>query len=96
MPVPDEDADEDNPYLREPPTDFAPVEDLGGRSRATGRTAPEAIREHDRRYYVESEPLIADRTYDAPFQTARPSRRNSISLIPTAPPGASAASRWRR
>jgi len=72
MPVPDEDADEDNPYLREPPTDFAPVEDLSEvEAERQVELLREAIREHDRRYYVESEPLIADRTYDALFSRLR-------------------------
>ncbi|MFB6303952.1 MAG: NAD-dependent DNA ligase LigA, partial [Haloferacaceae archaeon] len=57
-----------NPYLRDPPTDFAPVEDLS-REAAKRQAARlrEAIREHDYRYYVEADPLIADRTYDALF-----------------------------
>ncbi|SEQ70854.1 NAD-dependent DNA ligase LigA [Natrinema salaciae] len=72
MPVADENADEDNPYLRDPPTDFEPVEEL---SEAEAERRVEqlraAIREHDRRYYVESEPVIADRTYDALFARLR-------------------------
>ncbi len=59
-------ADEaENPYLRDPETTFEPVAALT-REEATEQVAllREAIREHDRRYYVESEPLIADRTYD--------------------------------
>jgi DNA ligase (NAD+) len=57
-----------NPYLRDPPTDFTPAEDL------TDEEAEEqidllraAIREHDYRYYVENDPVIGDRTYDALF-----------------------------
>jgi DNA ligase (NAD+) len=72
MPVADEDADEDNPYLRDPPTDFEPVAEL---SEAEAERQVEqvraAVREHDRRYYVESEPVIADRTYDALFARLR-------------------------
>ncbi|WP_222915941.1 NAD-dependent DNA ligase LigA [Natrinema sp. SYSU A 869] len=72
MPVADEDADEDNPYLRTPPTDFAPVEELSeAEAERQVELLREAIREHDRRYYVESEPLIADRTYDALFARLR-------------------------
>ncbi|WP_226039696.1 NAD-dependent DNA ligase LigA [Natrinema sp. DC36] len=66
------DEDEENPYLREPPTDFTPVEDLSeDEAREQVELLREAIREHDRRYYVESEPLIADRTYDALFARLR-------------------------
>ncbi|WP_049929023.1 NAD-dependent DNA ligase LigA [Halopiger goleimassiliensis] len=62
-----EDADE-NPYLREPPTDFQPVEELSAEdAREQVELLREAIREHDRRYYVENDPIIADRTYDALF-----------------------------
>ncbi|MFW6317482.1 MAG: NAD-dependent DNA ligase LigA [Halorubrum sp.] len=65
-------ADEENPYLRDPPTDFEPVEDLdeeAAREQAT--QLREAIREHDRRYYVENDPIVADRTYDALFSRLR-------------------------
>ncbi|ELY78584.1 NAD-dependent DNA ligase LigA [Natrinema pallidum] len=70
MPVVDE--NEENPYLRDPPTDFGPVEALSETAaREQVERLREAIREHDRRYYVESEPLIADRTYDALFGRLR-------------------------
>ncbi|WP_254861486.1 NAD-dependent DNA ligase LigA [Halovivax gelatinilyticus] len=61
-------ADEDNPYLRDPPTEFRPVDDLSA-DEAERQVAllREAIREHDRRYYVENDPIIADRTYDSLF-----------------------------
>ncbi|WP_339105534.1 NAD-dependent DNA ligase LigA [Haloterrigena salinisoli] len=66
------DEDEKNPYLRDPPTDFAPVEELSeDEAREQVELLRDAIREHDRRYYVESEPLIADRTYDALFARLR-------------------------
>lgn len=72
MSAADENADEDNPYLRNPPTDFAPVADLSeDEAERQVELLREAIREHDRRYYVESEPLIADRTYDALFSRLR-------------------------
>jgi len=68
MPAADENADAGNPYLRDPPTDFAPIEELSEtEAEQQVELLREAIREHDRRYYVESEPLIADRTYDALF-----------------------------
>ncbi len=64
MPVADE--DEENPYLREPPTEFTPVTDLEADAAAEQAVAlRDAIREHDRRYYVENDPIIADRAYDA-------------------------------
>ncbi|APW99992.1 DNA ligase (NAD(+)) LigA [Halobiforma lacisalsi AJ5] len=71
MPVVDENA-EDNPYLRDPPTDFEPVEGLSPEeAREQVELLREAVREHDRRYYVENDPIIADRTYDALFSRLR-------------------------
>ncbi|MCL7416430.1 MAG: NAD-dependent DNA ligase LigA [Halalkalicoccus sp.] len=62
------DSDE-NPYLREPPTDLTPVDELDEEeAEREARRLREAIRHHDRRYYVENDPEIADRTYDALFQ----------------------------
>jgi DNA ligase (NAD+) len=58
----------DNPYLQNPPTEFEPVEEIDAETaREQARQLRDAIREHDRRYYVEGDPLIADRTYDALF-----------------------------
>ncbi len=70
MPVADE--DEENPYLRNPPTDFDPIETLSESEaeRQVDRLRA-AVREHDRRYYVESDPVIADRAYDALFSRLR-------------------------
>ncbi|RDI71860.1 NAD-dependent DNA ligase LigA [Halopelagius longus] len=61
-------ADADNPYLVEPDTDFEPVEELS-REEAERQVSllRDAVREHDYRYYVEADPLVADRTYDALF-----------------------------
>jgi DNA ligase (NAD+) len=57
-----------NPYLRDPPTDFTPVDDLSDEeAREQVDLLREAIREHDYRYYVENDPVIGDRTYDALF-----------------------------
>ncbi|QCJ46800.1 NAD-dependent DNA ligase LigA [Haloprofundus sp. MHR1] len=57
-----------NPYLRDPSTEFEPVEDLSEDEAETqAEQLREAIREHDHRYYVENDPIIADRTYDALF-----------------------------
>jgi DNA ligase (NAD+) len=59
---------EANPYFEEPSTEFEPIEELSedeaGEQAALLR---DAIREHDRLYYVEHDPIIADRTYDALF-----------------------------
>jgi DNA ligase (NAD+) len=68
MPLADEDASDGNPYLRNPPTEFEPIDDLSASDaeRQVERLR-EAVREHDRRYYVENDPIVADRTYDALF-----------------------------
>jgi len=61
-------ADPDNPYLTEPDTEFAPVEELDADDAAAEvDLLRAALREHDHRYYARSDPLIADRTYDALF-----------------------------
>ncbi|MFB6113776.1 MAG: NAD-dependent DNA ligase LigA [Halodesulfurarchaeum sp.] len=58
----------DNPYVSDPDTDFSPVEELS-RESAIEQTEElrDAIRYHDHRYYVENDPVIADRTYDELF-----------------------------
>jgi len=57
-----------NPYLRDPDTDFAPVNTLdAATAREQAAQLRDAIRYHDYRYYVENDPVIADRTYDALF-----------------------------
>ncbi|GKZ15176.1 NAD-dependent DNA ligase LigA [Haladaptatus sp. T7] len=60
-------ADE-NPYVEEPDTDFEPVAEMdeAGASEQA-ELLREAIRHHDYRYYVENDPRIGDRTYDALF-----------------------------
>ncbi|MFW5903222.1 MAG: DNA ligase LigA-related protein, partial [Halolamina sp.] len=62
----------DNPYVRDPDTDFTPVSDLT-EDDATEQAATlrEAIRYHDYRYYVENDPVVADRTYDRLFERLR-------------------------
>jgi DNA ligase (NAD+) len=58
----------DNPYVRDPDTSFAPVDDLdAATAREQVRRLREAIEYHDYRYYVANDPAIADRTYDALF-----------------------------
>ncbi|WP_276258260.1 NAD-dependent DNA ligase LigA [Haloglomus litoreum] len=62
-------AADDNPYLREPPTVFEPVGELGAETaREQAEHLREAIRFHDQRYYVEADPVIDDRTYDDLFE----------------------------
>ena len=61
-------ADADNPYLRDPPRAFEPVDSLSpAEAERQVEQLRAAIREHDYRYYVESDPLIADRVYDQLF-----------------------------
>jgi DNA ligase (NAD+) len=63
-----EQAPADNPYVWDPSTDFEPVEDLDeATARAQAERLREAVRYHDYRYYVQADPVIADRTYDALF-----------------------------
>jgi len=58
----------ENPYVESPSTDFAPVQELDAEeAREQAEQLREAIRYHDYRYYVENDPVIADRTYDVLF-----------------------------
>lgn len=62
------DSDTDNPYLTDPDTDFAPVEELNEEeAHEQVERLRAAIRHHDYRYYVENDPTTPDRTYDALF-----------------------------
>ncbi|WP_336337490.1 NAD-dependent DNA ligase LigA [Haloarcula brevis] len=57
-----------NPYVSDPSTDFDPVEDIDeATAREQAEALREAIRHHDHRYYVENDPAIGDRAYDALF-----------------------------
>lgn len=59
---------EENPYVSDPTVAFDPVDELSPETaRSQAASLREAIRYHDYRYYVEGEPVIADRTYDALF-----------------------------
>ena len=61
-------APENNPYVDDPDTDFAPVAELTPEeAREQAEQLREALRYHDYRYYVAADPVIADRTYDALF-----------------------------
>ncbi|PSP52021.1 DNA ligase (NAD(+)) LigA, partial [Halobacteriales archaeon QH_3_68_24] len=65
-------APADNPYVADPPTDFAPVEELDAdEAREQTERLREAVRYHDHRYYVENDPVVGDRTYDALFTRLR-------------------------
>ncbi len=62
----------DNPYVHDPPTEFAPVDALSEReAREQAERLRAAVRYHDRRYYVAADPVIADRTYDQLFDRLR-------------------------
>ncbi|WP_277542642.1 NAD-dependent DNA ligase LigA [Haloarcula laminariae] len=63
---------QDNPYVSEPETDFSPVDDLtDDEAHEQATELREAIRYHDYRYYVEANPAIGDRAYDALFSRLR-------------------------
>jgi len=58
----------ENPYVEDPPTEFEPVGELSADAAAEqAELLREAIRFHDHRYYVENDPVIGDRAYDALF-----------------------------
>ena len=67
--VPPADAGEaETPFHADPDTEFANVTDLSeGDATEQVESLREAIRYHDRLYYVDNQPEIADRTYDALF-----------------------------
>jgi DNA ligase (NAD+) len=76
----------DNPYLRDPPTAFTPVDEFPREeAEAQARLLREAINEHDRRYYVEADPLIADRSYDALFERLRRLEETFDLVAPDSP-----------
>ncbi|WP_123619989.1 NAD-dependent DNA ligase LigA [Halorubrum sp. CSM-61] len=59
---------DENPYVESPPTDFEPVAELSENEAAEQASLLRAaVREHDYRYYVRADPLIADETYDRLF-----------------------------
>jgi len=62
------DAPDDNPYVREPPRSFDPVDDLDPETaKRQVERLRDAIRYHDHRYYQRADPAISDRAYDALF-----------------------------
>ena len=57
-----------NPYISDPRTEFANTEDIDVETaREQADQLCEALRYHDYRYYVENDPVIGDRAYDALF-----------------------------
>ncbi len=57
-----------NPYVWSPNTDFDEITDIDFETaKEQAKLLQEAVREHDRRYYIEGDPIIADRTYDKLF-----------------------------
>jgi DNA ligase (NAD+) len=63
-----EEAPADNPYVTDPDAEFDPAATLTeAEAREQAADLREAIRYHDYRYYVEADPVIGDRTYDALF-----------------------------
>ena len=59
---------DENPYVEAPPIDFEPAESLSAEAAAEqAALLRDAIREHDHRYYVRADPLVADETYDRLF-----------------------------
>lgn len=55
----------DNPYLWNPDTNFDEIKSLTqSKAEKQIRLLTEALQEHNRRYYVENNPIIPDRTYD--------------------------------
>jgi DNA ligase (NAD+) len=65
-------GDDGNPYLRDPPTEFRPVEELSPEAaREQADLLRAAVREHDHRYYVEADPVVSDAAYDALFDRLR-------------------------
>ena len=59
---------QDNHYVRDPPLEFEPVEELDRRAaRQQVGLLREAVRYHDHRYYQDADPVVSDRTYDRLF-----------------------------
>jgi DNA ligase (NAD+) len=62
------DVSDDNPYIRDPPRSFDPIDDLDPDAvKRQVEHLREAIRYHDRQYYERADPVISDRAYDALF-----------------------------
>ncbi|WP_336035743.1 NAD-dependent DNA ligase LigA [Halobacterium yunchengense] len=67
-----DDAPEDNPYVRDPHTDFAPLGDVTEEAAETeAELLREAVRYHDYRYYVRNDPVVSDAAYDRLFERLR-------------------------
>jgi len=59
---------EGNPFVDDPPTEFESLDTIDEQTaREQAEKLREAIRFHDRKYYIEADPVIGDRQYDALF-----------------------------
>ncbi|MFP4662427.1 MAG: NAD-dependent DNA ligase LigA [Halanaerobiales bacterium] len=59
---------DDNPYKKDPPTDFKKIDDLSKEEAAEQvEKLRDAIDFHDYKYYVENDPVISDAAYDKLF-----------------------------
>ncbi len=62
------DEPQGNPYVRDPPFEFTPLEELDEpEAIEEAELLREAIRYHDHRYYQRADPAISDRAYDRLF-----------------------------
>ncbi|MEF8777914.1 MAG: NAD-dependent DNA ligase LigA, partial [Natronomonas sp.] len=62
------DEPQNNPYVRDPPSEFVSMEELDEAEAETqAELLREAIRYHDYRYYQEADPVISDQAYDRLF-----------------------------
>ncbi|MFB6282996.1 MAG: NAD-dependent DNA ligase LigA [Halobacteria archaeon] len=60
--------EEKNPYLKEPPLDFKSAEDMKeDEAKRQVELLRQAIEYHDHLYYVDNDPVVSDKTYDALF-----------------------------
>jgi NAD-dependent DNA ligase (contains BRCT domain type II) len=84
-------ASADNPYLAPGELAFAPVDDLDREAAmAQIEQLRAAIREHDHRYYVAADPIIADRRYDELFARLAALEEAFDATTATSPTSASA------
>jgi len=92
---------DDNPYV-EPPVE-AEFADPDGMTKDEAREQVDLLREaveyHDRRYYVENDPVVSDKTYDRLYERLESLEDVSDSVTKTPRRDASEANRstnWRR
>jgi len=79
-------ASADNPYLAPEELAFAPVDSLDREAAMTQiEQLRAAIREHDHRYYIAADPIIADRRYDELFGRLEALEDAFDATAPTSP-----------